>query len=178
MSAKLYKIRVLHVGPHSSNESIEGYVVADDERQVFDHIDAELANGGWSEDGKTFTELEGEGDDEVEVEKPYSEWVLRERGDLSDEAGHGPDAYLITAFEAGTQIDYEIVIPLTARHVRRPSDPKCERFSTYVLCPDRLGLFVVKEGALVTYIRLGMMQAEWAAKWYPVKRRTAVASAS
>lgn len=46
------------------------------------------------------------------------------------------------------------------------------------LCPDRLGLFVVKEGALVTYIRLGMMQAEWAAKWYPVKRRTTVASAS
>jgi hypothetical protein len=85
---------------------------------------------------------------------------------------------LITAFEAGTQIDYEIVIPLTGRHVRRPSDPKCERFSTYVLCPDRLGLFVVKEGALVTYIRLGMMQAEWAAKWYPVKRRAAVASAS
>jgi len=85
---------------------------------------------------------------------------------------------LIAAFEAGTQIDYEIVIPLTGRHVRRPSDPKCERFSTYVLCPDRLGLFVVKEGALVTYIRLGMMQAEWAAKWYPVKRRTAVASAS
>ena len=29
---------------------------------------------------------------------------------------------LITAFEAGTQIDYEIVIPLTGRHVRRPSD--------------------------------------------------------
>ena len=92
-----------------------------------------------------------------------------------------PNAFfddLITAFEAGTQIDYEIVIPLTGRHVRRPSDPKCERFSTYVLCPDRLGLFVVKEGALVTYIRLGMMQAEWAAKWYPVKRRTTVASAS
>jgi len=85
---------------------------------------------------------------------------------------------LINAFESGTQIDYEIVIPLTGRHVRRPSDPKCERFSTYVLCPDRLGLFVVKEGALVTYIRLGMMQAEWAAKWYPVKRRTTVASAS
>ena len=85
---------------------------------------------------------------------------------------------LIAAFEAGTQIDYEIVIPLTGRHVRRPSDPKCERFSTYVLCPDRLGLFVVKEGALVTYIRLGMMQAEWAAKWYPVKRRTTVASGS
>lgn len=85
---------------------------------------------------------------------------------------------LIAAFEAGTQIDYEIVIPLTGRHVRQPSDPKCERFSTYVLCPDRLGLFVVKEGALVTYIRLGMMQAEWAAKWYPVKRRAVVASAS
>ena len=85
---------------------------------------------------------------------------------------------LITAFETGTQIDYEIVIPLTGRHVRRQSDPKCERFSTYVLCPDRLGLFVVKEGALVTYIRLGMIQAEWAAKWYPIKRRPAVASAS
>ena len=85
---------------------------------------------------------------------------------------------LINAFESGTQIDYEIVIPLTGRHVRRPSDPKCERFSTYVLCPERLGLFVVKEGALVTYIRLGMMQAEWAAKWYPVKRRTTIASAS
>ena len=85
---------------------------------------------------------------------------------------------LITAFETGTQIDYEIVIPLTGRHVRRQSDPKCERFSTYVLCPDRLGLFVVKAGALVTYIRLGMIQAEWAAKWYPIKRRPAVASAS
>ena len=85
---------------------------------------------------------------------------------------------LITAFEAGTQINYEIVIPLTGRHVRRANDPKCERFSTYVLCPDRLGLFVMKEGALVTYIRLGMMQAEWAAKWYPVKRRAVVASAS
>lgn len=85
---------------------------------------------------------------------------------------------LINAFESGTQIDYEIVIPLTGRHVRRQSDPKCERFSTYVLCPDRLGLFVVKEGALVTYIRLGMIQAEWAAKWYPVKRRAAVTSAS
>ena len=85
---------------------------------------------------------------------------------------------LIAAFERGTLIDYGVVVPLIGRHVRRANDPKCERFSTYVLCPDRLGLFVVKEGALVTYIRLGMMQAEWAAKWYPVKRRTTVASAS
>ena len=75
---------------------------------------------------------------------------------------------LIAAFEHGTLIDYGVVLPLTGRHVRRTNDPKCERFSTYVLCPARLGLFVVKEGALVTYIRLGLAQAEWAAKMYPV----------
>lgn len=75
---------------------------------------------------------------------------------------------LIAAFERGTLIDYGVVLPLTGRHVRRANDPKCERFSTYVLCPARLGLFVVKEGALVTYIRLGLAQAEWAAKMYPV----------
>lgn len=82
---------------------------------------------------------------------------------------------LITAFECGTLIDYGVVVPLTGRHVRRANDPKCERFSTYVLCPARLGLFVVKEGALVTYIRLGLAQAEWAAKMYPVAGVTGAA---
>lgn len=75
---------------------------------------------------------------------------------------------LVKAFESGTLIDYGVVVALTGRHVRRATDPKCERFSTYVLCPARLGLFVVKEGALITYIRLGLAQAEWAAKMYPV----------
>lgn len=75
---------------------------------------------------------------------------------------------LVQAFESGTLIDYGVVVALTGRHVRRDTDPKCERFSTYVLCPARLGLFVVKEGALITYIRLGLVQAEWAAKMYPV----------
>lgn len=75
---------------------------------------------------------------------------------------------LIAAFERGTLIDYGVVLPLTGRYVRRANDPKCERFSIYVLCPARLGLFVVKAGALVTYIRLGLAQAEWAAKMYPV----------
>lgn len=82
---------------------------------------------------------------------------------------------LIAAFERGTLIDYGVVVPLTSRHVRRANDPKCERFSTYVLCPTRLGLFVVKEGALVTYIRLGLAQAEWAAKMYPVAGVTGAA---
>lgn len=75
---------------------------------------------------------------------------------------------LVQAFESGTLIDYGVVVALTGRHIRRAADPKCERFSTYVLCPARLGLFVVKEGALITYIRLGLAQAEWAAKMYPV----------
>ena len=75
---------------------------------------------------------------------------------------------LVKAFESGTLIDYGVVVALTGRHVRRTTDPKCERFSTYVLCPARLGLFVVKEGALITYIRLELAQAEWAAKMYPV----------
>ncbi len=93
---------------------------------------------------------------------------------------------LVKAFESGTLIDYGVVVALTGRHGRYASDPKCERFSTYVLCPTRLGLFVVKEGALITYLRLGLPQAEWAAKMYPVEcdgaaaptspRRAAVAS--
>lgn len=91
MSA-LFRIIVLHAGPKSSHRSTETYLVAESEDAVCAWIDKNKKYGLW------FLEDEDAGpnmryaDDSCKVEIPFREWVMKNRGDLTDDEGWD-DAY-------------------------------------------------------------------------------------
>lgn len=75
---------------------------------------------------------------------------------------------LLTALEASVIVAAEIVVAMLARPSRSRTDPRSAERSTYLLCPDRVGLFVLSEdGAIVTYLRLGIAQRRFCEKEYP-----------
>lgn len=86
----LYRIIVLHGAPKDSHTSTETYLVAENEEQVFNWLDAKTG-GAWTEEPE-----EGEeprmrySADESEI--PFRQWIMESRGDLEDEDGW-EDAY-------------------------------------------------------------------------------------
>lgn len=81
----LYKIIVLHGGPKSRHTSIEGYLIADNDRQVMEYIDTNHRCEGWKNSDRMFEIEDG-------AEIAMTEWVFRNKGDLDDEEGW-EDAY-------------------------------------------------------------------------------------
>ena len=88
---KLYKIKVLHGGPKDSHESIETYLIAENDLEVFNWIDQNKCYGYWGnqdlEEGEE-TGYYDKNDNEISMK----EWILANKGDLSDENGW-EDAY-------------------------------------------------------------------------------------
>lgn len=82
----LYRIIVLHGAPKDSHESTETYLVANNEEQVFQWISKEKTYGCWSEPDDMRT------DDETDEEIPFKDWVMKHKGDISDDEGW-EDAY-------------------------------------------------------------------------------------
>lgn len=85
--SKLYAVLVRHVAPKSHHESIETYVIADDEETVRDRIDREFAYGRWAdkaEEGETY-DVEDENGDPTGEEIGYLEYLLTICGDINDE---------------------------------------------------------------------------------------------
>lgn len=109
----LYRIIVLHGAPKDSHTSTEGYLAAENEEQVFRHIDG-LRYGSWSDketDGDTIY------DDKSNKDIPFKDWVMRERGDLEDESGWEDAYYGVTKMgwekiEGATQADIKRLLEL------------------------------------------------------------------
>ena len=123
---KLYKIIVLHGAPKDTHTSIEGYVIAKDEEQVYDYIN-KLNYGYWENVNKT--SLEDLGLDEEERSTCYylnddynnqisfKEWLMAHKGDLDDEAGWEDAYYGVTKYgweemEVIHQEDLEVLVDL------------------------------------------------------------------
>lgn len=88
---KLYRIIVLHGGPKDSHTSTETYLVAEDEPAVAEWISKNKRFGDWFADygdGPEYSLGEYPNDEVV----PFREWVMANKGDLSDENGW-EDAY-------------------------------------------------------------------------------------
>jgi len=81
---RLYKLTVLHAAPKDVHESMEGYVIANTEAQVFMHVDGNQGNK-WAA-----SEVEREDDDGHPCS--MSEWVMLNGGDMEDDTGF-EDAY-------------------------------------------------------------------------------------
>lgn len=117
-TAQLFRIKVLHAAPKDVHESIEGYVVAETEQQVFEYVDKVHCFGSWSESEETRTVCKTKPDgDEYEVEVPFAEWVMAERGDLEDESGFEDAYYGVTKHGWGpvgevTEADVEVLVRL------------------------------------------------------------------
>lgn len=89
----LYKIKILHGAPKDSHESIETYLVAEDDKSVAKWIDREKNFGYWKEctqDGVTRY------DEDSDKEISLWDYVLKNRGDLQDEEGWEDSYYGVT----------------------------------------------------------------------------------
>ncbi|MCP3942829.1 MAG: hypothetical protein GY710_15270 [Desulfobacteraceae bacterium] len=75
---KLYRIEVNHVGPRSSHKSLQAYITAENDEEVYEIIKAEKIHGvccswAYQEDNITI-------DDE-----PFKDRMLRLKGDINDD---------------------------------------------------------------------------------------------
>ena len=90
-SLKLYKITFTHYGPKSSEEGFKGFVLAEDDASVFNHVDLEFTGGSWSDriwgetDSNGVTEYRPEEYPDGPTGKDIYDQILKERGDYWDE---------------------------------------------------------------------------------------------
>lgn len=91
---KLYRIIVLHGAPKGSHTSTETYLAANCESDVFDWI-ANKTYGAWldddGEDPKTRYADDGK-------EIPFRDWLMANKGDLTDEEGWDDAYYGVTKY--------------------------------------------------------------------------------
>lgn len=88
---KLYKVIVLHGAPKSSHKSIETFLVAENEVEVAEWIQREKCYDMWL-DPEEGDEPRMVSDYEDDSEMTFRDWVMKNRGDLTDEDGW-EDAY-------------------------------------------------------------------------------------
>jgi len=89
----VFRIKVLHSGPKDSHESIQTYLLAENELQVLEWIDKTHRYGAWSDaikDGDT----KWDGDTDKEI--PVLQYLLENHGDLEDEEGYDDAYYGVT----------------------------------------------------------------------------------
>jgi len=92
--SRIYKIQVRHAGPKSSHDSIELFLIADSEEEVYQWIDKEKNYGAWneaSEEGEMCEILDS--DYNVIGEESYKDKMIRLGGDFNDEDADYDDAY-------------------------------------------------------------------------------------
>ena len=91
-SCSLFRVIVLHGAPKDSHTSTECYLIAASEEAVAAWIDKEKCYGNWFDDDAEDEPSMRYADDDYETEIPFKDWVLKNRGDLSDDEGW-EDAY-------------------------------------------------------------------------------------
>lgn len=90
----LYRILFTHTAPKDTKLGIETYLLAENEDDVYHHIDEEYKWGGWSDsesDGKTF-DVYDEDWNQIGTET-FREKIMRIKGDMNDEDYDFSDAY-------------------------------------------------------------------------------------
>ena len=110
---KLYKIIVLNAAPKSSHSSIETYLIAENDEQVFAYIDDNLNNNHWTEDCQDVA-LYNEYGNKIGTES-FQKHVIRNRGDLDDDWGDAYYGVTKYAWEQGVPIsdsDIEVLVRL------------------------------------------------------------------
>lgn len=97
---KLYRIDVLHAAPKDTHTSIQGYVIAKNDEQVYEWIKSEPELNGttlfnsWSdteEEGEEFDLYDGEY--EVIGAETYKQKIIRLHGEIDDDSVDFEDAY-------------------------------------------------------------------------------------
>lgn len=100
---KIYKIIVLHGAPKDSHTSIEEYIIAETDEEVFNYITNKYKNYDWEEEP-----FENE---EFETYAKMKKDILINKGDLEHESGWEDAYYGVTKYgweEIGKITDKEI----------------------------------------------------------------------
>lgn len=122
---KLYKIIVKHMGPKDSHESIETYLIAKDDIQVYDHIDKTLCYGCWTDrDEESISNAIDSDDNDTgyykddDYEQPISfrQWVMLNKGNIGDDNEsdyyYGITQYGWEEVEVINQEDLDVLVDL------------------------------------------------------------------
>jgi len=117
---KLYKIVMRHCAPKDCEDSIYGYVIANDEKEVLDYVDQECMYGTWQDRSNEDRKRTIYDDEYNEIgEETYMEYMLRIRGEINDEDADYSDLYYgltLYGWEEGVEVaDYEV---LTLRNLK------------------------------------------------------------
>ncbi len=112
---KLYRIIVLHGAPKDSHTSTETYLVAESDKRVANWIQTHKRYGEWLDDSP-YEEPRTRYDDEKDREISFREWVMLNRGDLSDDEGWEDAYYGVTKW------GWVEVAPVTPADIERLID--------------------------------------------------------
>lgn len=101
----LYRILVIHASPKDTHSSIECYMIAENDLEVFHWVDKELAYGSWTEDYNN-EEMLNIYDEEYNIigQELYKDKMLRLHGEYFD-----PDASFDDAFYGVTHYGWELL---------------------------------------------------------------------
>ncbi len=91
----LYKIKVLHAAPRDSHTSIETYLIAETDQDVYNFINKKYLFGRWGDREK---DENTKYDDKLNKYIPLEEWILKNQGDLEDEEGWDDAYYGVTKY--------------------------------------------------------------------------------
>ena len=114
---KLYKIKVLHAAPKDWHQSIETYLIAKNDEEVFNWIDENKAHHLWSEHEKWLEDDEESGYYLDDKPCTMKEWVLVNKGDIDDDNGWEDAYYGVTKWgwelvDETWDVDYDSLIKL------------------------------------------------------------------
>lgn len=98
-------------------------------------------------------------------ELPPPRLTLKVRQRYAERYTDASDETIAAAIRDGLLISAHLVDRLTQRNWARPTPPELQ---TYILCPQRTGIFVVSDrNSAITYLHLLPEQTEYARKHYP-----------
>ena len=92
----LYKIYFTHYSPKDSEDGIKEYLVASNDREVYEYLDSTYNWDLWkdrSKDGNTFPIYEDEYQYKEIGRELYEDHIIRVRGDINSEFSEVDDAY-------------------------------------------------------------------------------------
>jgi len=106
---KLYQIDVLHAAPKDSHISIEGYVIAENDEQVYEYLKSEPEDGitifnSWANKEKKGEEFEIYDDYKVIGTETYKQKIIRLKGEIEDDSVDFEDAYYGVTLYGWTEV--------------------------------------------------------------------------
>jgi hypothetical protein len=118
---KLYRIKFSHTAPKDTEEGIKGYLLAENEEQVYNYVDEKFNYGCWKDnDEDEDREPINIYDEDYNVigTETFKEYILRIKGQMNDEDYDYSDTYYGITLLGWELVEENVNIDIYAEPIR------------------------------------------------------------